>query len=386
MPFTRFGRTRKQRERIRDALAEWRKHGGGDADEDEVANAIENEETEASLASPPQMPSFPTIIVTLALLKDFIIDPADLTIVGYILLLPIKLLIVVIIFLWCWGKISGTWWKKPLSRWLLRRYVPMICAELLPFVDMVPWTTVFVLMGHYKEKRAVQIANRVLDDIREDFEKGRFEKVDLRMAELAAEGVTASASYAWSRLRPGGGASPERAEAYPETAEDAGDDFSETEPNEQSYTSQPNADEQNTPYTFNQDRGGGAPSPQKAQAEEYVPTQPVFRQQPTGDVLSGARSLDERERLSGTGKAYADDNKPENKKETAERPRAKGPGMAFTMYGRGKKQGELLRQVAGDLKTRLVDGIRPQKNETGTQELAAREEENGIETETREAA
>jgi hypothetical protein len=113
---------------------------------------------------PPITPSFPVIIVGLAILKDFL-DVLDLSIIGIIFTTITSILVSLILAFWTFGRASGGWWKKRLIKWLIKRFIIMLGLELIPFFKIIPATTIFILMAHYREKKMVKIANLILEEL-----------------------------------------------------------------------------------------------------------------------------------------------------------------------------------------------------------------------------
>ncbi len=113
---------------------------------------------------PPVTPPFPVIIVGLAILKDFL-DVLDVSIIGIIFTTIASILVSIILAFWTFGRASGGWWKKRLFTWLIKRFLIMLGLELVPFFKIIPATTIFILMAHYREKKLVKIANLVLEEL-----------------------------------------------------------------------------------------------------------------------------------------------------------------------------------------------------------------------------
>ncbi len=126
------------------------------------------DESEAKLLAetPAVRPDFPFIIFGLAALKDILDIPLELTIIGIVFTTVFSFLIAFVLFFWCFGKVGGGWWKKKLIRWLWNRYVIAIVLEFIPFIKMVPVTTIFILMAHYKEVKLVKLANQGLEELK----------------------------------------------------------------------------------------------------------------------------------------------------------------------------------------------------------------------------
>ncbi len=154
--------TRKKfaEERRRTALEEVLRKTGGAAgipyEEGTVEMLIEN---------PPIRPDFPYIMVSLAILKD-VLDAGDFFVVGIIVTTILSFTIALVLFLWFLGKLSGGWWKKKMVAWLWTRYAVAIFIEFVPFLKIIPATTILVFMAHYRETKIVQFLNSALENLR----------------------------------------------------------------------------------------------------------------------------------------------------------------------------------------------------------------------------
>jgi hypothetical protein len=115
---------------------------------------------------PPQTPQFPFLMVSLAFIKDVIDIPLELTLIGIVFTTVFSLLLGLVLFIWCFGKLRGGWWKKKLISWVWKRYILTIILEFIPFIKIIPVTTIFVFMVHYKETKLVKIANQALEELK----------------------------------------------------------------------------------------------------------------------------------------------------------------------------------------------------------------------------
>lgn len=115
--------------------------------------------------SAESQPSFPYLILAAAITKD-VIDSVQFTIVAAIIVLPFAIMISLILLVWVLGKASGGWWKKKIIRWLWNRYMLTVIIECLPLLSIVPASTIFVLMAHYRETKIVQLFNTALEEFR----------------------------------------------------------------------------------------------------------------------------------------------------------------------------------------------------------------------------
>lgn len=124
--------------------------------EDEEFGVADAEELESG--NVPEHVPFPIFMFGLAVLSDAL-DVAKniLPLFGWVLLLPLKLCIAIIFFIWFFSKLSGTMWKK-----ILLRMIIMWALELTP-LDFVPTQTVMVLMAHYRQTKIVRLMNNALE-------------------------------------------------------------------------------------------------------------------------------------------------------------------------------------------------------------------------------
>lgn len=124
---------------------------------------FEDEDAQRLQEAPPSTPGFPFMIAGVSLLKDVLDWPFDVSLVFAIVAWLLSVLMGLILTFWTFGKISGGWWKKSLIRWLWMRFFIMLGLELIPFVNMIPANTIFVLMAHYKEKKIVKLFDEALE-------------------------------------------------------------------------------------------------------------------------------------------------------------------------------------------------------------------------------
>ena len=131
------------------------------------------EDINQMLKDPPSSPSFPIFIVTTAIIKDFLDFPGEALIVTIVLTTIASFGMGIIILFWMLGKMSGGFWKKAMIKWFWKRYLLAMMLELIPFVKMVPATTILVLMAHYRETKLVKLMNGGLEILhRHGFKKG----------------------------------------------------------------------------------------------------------------------------------------------------------------------------------------------------------------------
>lgn len=113
--------------------------------------------------SAPKLPGFPFLWAGLAFIKDALDAIATISVIGIIFTYPLSIGLGVALFLWTLGKMSGGWWKKAIIRWVWVRFGLVLIIEMIPFVQIIPANTIFILMVHYKETKIVKLLNRGLE-------------------------------------------------------------------------------------------------------------------------------------------------------------------------------------------------------------------------------
>jgi len=115
--------------------------------------------------APPSMPPFPFFILSLAILKDVLDVLLTPTVVLMIVTFMLGFVIGIILTIWMWDKMSGGWWKKNLLKWIWRRLGLAIAIEIIPVAQLIPASTILVLMAHYKEVKVVRLFNLALEKL-----------------------------------------------------------------------------------------------------------------------------------------------------------------------------------------------------------------------------
>lgn len=111
----------------------------------------------------PRAP-FPTEMFITALIKDILDAPIESGIVTTIAGQIVSTVMGVVLFMWTFGKISGWFgYKKKLVRRILIFMAGTFVVEFIPFVRIAPANTVYVLLTHYEESKAVKLINLALD-------------------------------------------------------------------------------------------------------------------------------------------------------------------------------------------------------------------------------
>ncbi|MBC7981856.1 hypothetical protein H7X65_02155 [Candidatus Parcubacteria bacterium] len=104
------------------------------------------------------IPSFPYIPAYLAIVKD-LLDFADITGVGIIITTIISIIATCALFVWAWGKTSFKAWREKIIRWLIISAI----IELIPAIKFIPSTLILVLLIHYRETKAIKLANLLIE-------------------------------------------------------------------------------------------------------------------------------------------------------------------------------------------------------------------------------
>lgn len=131
----------------------------------DIRDLIDDEDEVILINKAPKAPQFPFIIVLMAIFKD-IVDFLNLTLVGAPIPVVAAFIVGIVLFFWVLGKASGGWWKKKLIKWLWNRYIVALLIEFIPFINMVPATTIFILLAHYREKKLVKAINFALEQLK----------------------------------------------------------------------------------------------------------------------------------------------------------------------------------------------------------------------------
>ncbi len=117
--------------------------------------AYEKEDVQEILnAKNPDEPHFPFFIVLLAIIKD-ILDALTLSGVGYVVSFVTSILIGAVIFMWIISKGKAPWRKKHVRK-SIERFIVANLADLIPFLNILPIETIFVLMVYSDEKQLTE--------------------------------------------------------------------------------------------------------------------------------------------------------------------------------------------------------------------------------------
>lgn len=126
---------------------------------------FDDKELNQLTGAPPARPDFPFLIFLVAIFKDVLDIPGDLSVVGIIFTTAASLVLSMILTLWCLFRLSGGWWKKRMIRWLWTGLFITFVVEILPFIKIIPTNTIFILMAHFKEKKIVRLFDSALEVI-----------------------------------------------------------------------------------------------------------------------------------------------------------------------------------------------------------------------------
>jgi len=147
------------RDRAREVLEE----GGEDLEDDEIDELREN---------PPELPQFPTIIFSLAIVKDTLDVIVTVTIIGAAATFVYGAFYNIIIFAWLLNKASKPSLAQRLVIKKIRtkialRFAGTSLVETMPFLGVLPLATFFVLLTHYGETKVVKLFLRAVDAMEE---------------------------------------------------------------------------------------------------------------------------------------------------------------------------------------------------------------------------
>ena len=113
-------------------------------EEFEPGEELEEEDFEEIKTEIPKRPSFPTITLIFAILKDF----GDLVTLG-ILGTITNIIAWIVIRLYLFKKVGF------IKRALYRQYIFALILEFIPFINMIPQWTIFVLRAYAKEHKKI---------------------------------------------------------------------------------------------------------------------------------------------------------------------------------------------------------------------------------------
>jgi hypothetical protein len=125
----------------------------------------EGDEERLLVENVPEKPGFPYIIFGVALIKDSFDVLATLIVIGIPVAMLLSFLMSLVLFFWVLGKVSGGWYKKKMIKWALKRAVIACFAESIPFLNMLPVTTIFILMVHFRETKIVKLINGAMEKL-----------------------------------------------------------------------------------------------------------------------------------------------------------------------------------------------------------------------------
>lgn len=113
-------------------------------------------------------PGFPYFIFTIALTKDIVDAIATITVVGIVLSMALSFLCALILFIWTMQKLGvrgGTLQKKRVHG-ILIKYGLSTGIEFIPGLNVIPATTIFVLMTYFQEAKISKLHKFALTKIR----------------------------------------------------------------------------------------------------------------------------------------------------------------------------------------------------------------------------
>lgn len=126
---------------------------------------VQDDELLATQPKKVELAPFPYGIFFLAFIKDVLDAVFTISIFGFIVAVALTPMIAFVLFYWVMGKMNGGWWKKRLIGWMWVRLLIVIGFEILPFFQIIPATTIFVLMVHFRETKLGKAFNAVLERV-----------------------------------------------------------------------------------------------------------------------------------------------------------------------------------------------------------------------------
>lgn len=116
--------------------------------------------TNLSIDGLPSKPRFPIIIFTLAVIKDILDVPLDISVAGVIAATIFSFLIGIVIFFWGFGKTKR--WQSKLFKGFVKRWGIMFVIEIIPGLQVIPATAIFVFLTHFRETKFVNTILKIV--------------------------------------------------------------------------------------------------------------------------------------------------------------------------------------------------------------------------------
>lgn len=130
----------------------------------EAGETFEEEDIHKLVTDKPTNPTFPFIMMTVAVLKDIIDIPGELSAIAIVLTTLLSALLSLILSIWTYNRMSGGWWKKRIIRTIWKRWLIATLIEISPWGKMIPANTIFIWMANNSEKKIVKLANLALEE------------------------------------------------------------------------------------------------------------------------------------------------------------------------------------------------------------------------------
>ncbi len=108
----------------------------------------------------PTKSNFPVIIFSLAVIKDILDVPFDVSVVLVIAASIFSFFIGLVIFFWGFGKTNRL--QRKLFKGFIKRWASMCVVELIPGLQVIPATAIFVLLAHFRETKFVETALKAI--------------------------------------------------------------------------------------------------------------------------------------------------------------------------------------------------------------------------------
>lgn len=115
-------------------------------------NEFTEEDIEEAKVRLLSSPSFPILMLFAAIMKD-VLDLLSVGLLGWLF----SLFFAGIVWFWLFGKLGF------MKKFLLRRLVFTTIIGMIPGLNFLPETTIFVILGHYKEIKVVKTLFKILE-------------------------------------------------------------------------------------------------------------------------------------------------------------------------------------------------------------------------------
>lgn len=144
---------------------------------DELAEALGESFTEegqeyqggdemALLDNPPDAVSFPWFTFGAAALKDLADIILDLTGVGVVVVEVLSLILDLFLFFWTLDKANKNAQQPGFIEKMWKDYFVQFLIELIPFINLIPANSAYVLRTYFNEKKSVDLIRQGVEKIK----------------------------------------------------------------------------------------------------------------------------------------------------------------------------------------------------------------------------